>query len=113
MRGKLASFRARPSGKDYTIQRVVIGTHTSDNDQNYLQIAQVQIPNGVVSAENRKYDDERGEIGGYGGTECKINVVQKICHDGEINRARYMPQNPDVIATKATNCNVFKFFVSM
>jgi len=26
------------------------------------------------------------EIGGYGGTECKITIEQKINHDGEINR---------------------------
>lgn len=50
----------RPEGKDYTVQRLVIGTHTSDNDQNYLQIAQVQLPSDTTPIDTRKFDDERG-----------------------------------------------------
>ncbi|KAG0244845.1 CCR4-Not complex caf1 ribonuclease subunit Caf1 [Mortierella sp. GBA43] len=99
----------RPEGKDYTIQRLLIGTHTSDNDQNYLQIAQVQLPSDSNPIDTRKFDDERGEVGGFGGTECKINVTQKINHDGEVNRARYMPQNPDIIATKTVMGDLYIF----
>jgi len=50
----------RPEGKDYTVQRMLIGTHTSDNDQNYLQIAQVQLPSDSTPIDTRKFDDERG-----------------------------------------------------
>ncbi|KAJ1725791.1 Histone acetyltransferase type B subunit 2 [Coemansia erecta] len=100
----------RPEGKDYTIQRLLLGTHTSDNENNHLQIAQVQIPRDDM-AEQHKLNGETGELGGYGGAECKINIVQRINHDGEINRARYMPQNPDIIATKTVveNGAVFIF----
>lgn len=50
------------------------------------------------------YDEEREEIGGYGGAkkqqpEMKFNVVQRIDHPGEVNKARYMPQNPNIIGT--------------
>lgn len=39
--------------------------------------------------------------GGYKtGQHGKIEVIQKINHEGEVNRARYMPQNPFIIATK-------------
>ncbi len=31
--------------------------------------------------------------GGFGGVLSKIDVKIKINHDGEVNRARYMPQN--------------------
>ncbi|KAK3828945.1 MAG: hypothetical protein J3Q66DRAFT_376682 [Benniella sp.] len=99
----------RPEGKDYTVQRLLIGTHTSDNDQNYLQIAQVQLPSDSNPIDTRKFDDERGEVGGFGGTECKINVTQRINHDGEVNRARYMPQNPDIIATKTVMGDLYIF----
>ncbi|KAJ2545153.1 Histone acetyltransferase type B subunit 2 [Coemansia sp. RSA 1933] len=101
----------RPEGKDYTLQRLLLGTHTSDNEQNYLQIAQVQVPRDDVSADQHKLNPETGELGGYGGAECKIKIVQRINHDGEINRARYMPQNPDIIATKTVveNGAVFIF----
>ena len=47
--------------------------------------------------------------GGYGGAECKINIIQKINHDGEINRARYMPGNPDIIATRTVHGPVYIF----
>ncbi|CAG8476312.1 14164_t:CDS:10 [Gigaspora margarita] len=100
----------RPEGKDYTIQRLLIGTHTSDNDQNYVEIAQIQLPKNDVNVDPRKYDEEKGEVGGYGGTtESRIKVVQKIKHDGEVNRARYMPQKQDIIATKTVSGDVYIF----
>ena len=76
----------RIDDKDYTIQRVLLGTHTSDETPNYLQIATVQLPNENVQVDSRKFDEEKGEFGGYGAGECKINVVQKIVHEGEVNR---------------------------
>ena len=43
------------------IQRMLIGTHTSEGAQNYLQIAQVKLPNEGVEADPRKYDaDKKG-----------------------------------------------------
>ena len=54
----------------------------------------------------RDYDEEREEIGGYGASssgpgssEVKFNIIQKIDHPGEVNKARWMPQNPNMIAT--------------
>ena len=37
-------------------------------------------------------DGERQEAGGFSGGNTKIEIVQKINHEGEVNRARYMPQ---------------------
>lgn len=39
-----------------------------------------------------QYDDERNEVGGYGAGQAKVSVIQQMNHDGEVNRARYMPQ---------------------
>lgn len=110
----------RPEGKDYFVQRLLLGTHT-DGEQNYLQIATVQLPKDnydfsdeegdmmmdeedaeeakdaketkeekvmrpTIEMDSRKYDEERGEYGGYGGASCRINIVQKIPHEGEVNR---------------------------
>ena len=89
-----------------------MGTHTSTEAQNYLQIAHVQLPN-PTHPDAEDYDDERGEIGGYGGSgskkanmEVKFNIVQKIDHKGEVNKARYQPQNPNIIATMCTDGRV-------
>lgn len=40
----------------------------------------------------RGYDDERKEVGGFGSSAGRINIVQQINHDGEVNRARHCPQ---------------------
>jgi histone-binding protein RBBP4 len=97
----------RKPGKDYSTHRLLIGTHTSGADQNYLQIANVQLP--ISSTELANYDDERGEFGGYAGLDCRISVTQKIVHEGEVNRARYQPQNPDIIATMSVSGDVLIF----
>jgi len=75
----------------------------------------VQIPSrsgpGADVIDRSAYDDERGELGGHTlpASQARINVVQKINHHGEVNRARYMPQNPDLIATKAVSGEVLIF----
>ncbi|KAK6121036.1 hypothetical protein DH2020_045226 [Rehmannia glutinosa] len=70
--------REEPPGKDYSVQKMILGTHTSEDERNYLMLAQVQI-------------------------------IQQINHDGEVNRARYMPQNPFIIATKTVSAEVYVF----
>ena len=91
------------------MQRLILGTHTTDGEQNYLMIGEARLPLEDTEIDARKYDDERGEAGGFGGTTSKIEVTQKINHDGEVNRARYMPQNPYLIATKSPSSDVFVF----
>ncbi|GBC05864.1 hypothetical protein RclHR1_06480014 [Rhizophagus clarus] len=97
----------KPEGKDYTIQRLLIGTHTSDNDQNYVEIANVQLPKSDSDIDPRKYEEEKAEAGAHG--ESRITVVQRINHDGEVNRARYMPQDQNIIATKTVTGDVYIF----
>jgi histone-binding protein RBBP4 len=74
--------------KDYSKQKLILGTHTSENEQNYLMLAEVQLPCEDTEMDNRAYDDERGEVGGFGGAHGKVHIVQQINHDGEVNRAR-------------------------
>jgi histone-binding protein RBBP4 len=67
-----------------------------------------------VTPDAADYDEDREEIGGYGGgagkkapvMEVKFNVVQKIDHKGEVNKARYQPHNPNIIATMCTDGRV-------
>ncbi|KAJ8099992.1 WD40-repeat-containing domain protein [Lipomyces tetrasporus] len=96
-------------GKNYTTHRLLLGTHTSGNDQNYLQIAHVNLPNMEDALDLRQYDEEKEEIGGYSASESRISIYQRIDHEGEVNRARYMPQNPDIIATMSVSGDVLVF----
>ena len=38
-----------------------------------------------------------------------MEVTQKILVDGEVNRARCMPQNPVVMGAKTSGCDVYVF----
>ncbi|KAF6841735.1 chromatin assembly factor 1 subunit [Colletotrichum musicola] len=103
-----------PEGKNYRTHRLLLGTHTSEGLPNHVQIAEVNIPKS--SAPNpADYNEETGEIGGYGKSSngesaaVEFKIVQKIDHPGEVNKARYQPQNPDIIATLCVDGKVLVF----
>ncbi|PMD52887.1 WD40 repeat-like protein [Hyaloscypha bicolor E] len=106
--------KKEPAGKNYTIHRLLIGTHTSNDAQNYLQIANVELPKNITPNPH-DYDEQRGEIGGYGNSSngeqaaIKMTIEQKIDHPGEVNKARYQPQNPNIIATMCIDGKVLVF----
>jgi histone-binding protein RBBP4 len=104
-----------PKDANYRVHRLLFGTHTAPGKPNYLQIAEVQIPKNV-EPNPHDYDEERGEIGGYGSKSSsgevaaiKFNIVQRIDHPSEVNKARYQPKNPDIIATLAVDGKVLIF----
>lgn len=100
--------------KNFTTHRLLLGTHTSNDAPNYLQIAHIELPKNVVLNE-RDYDSERGEIGGFGSSAAKdapqvrFNIEQRMRHPGEVNKARYQPQNPNLIATMCPDGRVLVF----
>jgi WD40 repeat protein len=49
------------------------------------------------------------EIGSHSDVGARVRIKQSINHEGEVNRARYMPQNPDLIATKSPAGPVYIF----
>uniref|UniRef100_A0AC34R699 Histone-binding protein RBBP4 N-terminal domain-containing protein n=1 Tax=Panagrolaimus sp. JU765 TaxID=591449 RepID=A0AC34R699_9BILA len=98
----------RPEASDYAIHRLILGTHTSD-EQNHLVIAKLLMPTDEAQFDASKYDNDRGEFGGFGAITGKVDVQIKMNHEGEVNRARYMPQSPNLIATKSPSPDVFIF----
>ncbi|CAI9769245.1 unnamed protein product [Fraxinus pennsylvanica] len=95
-----------PPGKDYSVQKMILGTHTSDDEPNHLMLAEVQLPLEDAENDSRQYDDDRSEFGGAGCTNGKVQIIQQIYHEGEVNRARNKPQNPFFIATKTDSAEV-------
>jgi len=72
-----------PAGKDYSLQRLIVGTHTSENEPNYLMLAQVQLPLEDSENDARQYDDERGDMGGFGCSSGKVwnrIMLHFCCH---------------------------------
>jgi histone-binding protein RBBP4 len=119
---------------------VLIGTHTT-GEQNFLMVATVGLPkddtiidptsnntyapsNTSASASASKkdgtkpaprYDEEKKEVGGFGLAPAdvgKIEVTMKVLHEGEVNRARYMPQNHFVVASRGPGPQVYIFDLS-
>jgi hypothetical protein len=43
-------------------QKLVLGTHTSENEQNYLMIAEVTLPLEDSELDAREYDEEKKEV---------------------------------------------------
>lgn len=71
----------RPDGKDYSVHRLILGTHTSD-EQNHLLIASVQLPNEDATYDATHYESEKGDFGGFGSVSGKIEIEIKINHEG-------------------------------
>lgn len=116
--------------KDYSVQQVILGTHTSQAEQNYLLNVRVILPIEEAGIDITKYDSSKEglffylfiylfflfesfiysviEIGGFGG-KAKVEISQKINHDGEVNKARHMPQEYTFIATHPPSPTVFIF----
>ncbi len=85
------------------------GTHTNGSETDYLTLVEVRLPTADPKSLKQKYEESCDVYGGFGGAAGKVEVVQRIPHNGEVNRARYMPQNPNIIATKTTQGDVFVF----
>lgn len=112
-----------------------MGTHTT-GEQNYLMMASCCMPTAddvvesnataasapATSGEKGKtaasvqYDEQKNEIGGFGSNPNsmvgKIDIRMKIKHEGEVNRARHMPQNHFIVATRGPNPEVYVWDMS-
>ncbi len=69
LKKKTIYFRPE-DGKDFTTHRLILGTHTSD-EQNHLVIACVQIPKEGTTSDSTQYESERG------GLICNFNFNKK------------------------------------
>lgn len=49
----------RPEGRDYHVQRLLLGTYTNGDEPDYLQIAAVQMPNEDLTIDPTKFDEDR------------------------------------------------------
>lgn len=91
----------------------VIDNRTGDGAENDAKVAASSSAAGATTV-SANYDDERNELGGFGtssgtnpGTVGKIEVRMKVKHEGEVNRARHMPQNHFVVASRGPSPEVY------
>lgn len=99
--------------KESAYHKMILSTNAENDDPNYLLIADVLLPSGATNQtpklDSKLYNPDTKEVGRYSGSNSKIDVKIKIVHEGEVNRARVMPQNHFVVATKSPNADVLIF----
>jgi histone-binding protein RBBP4 len=69
-------------------------------------IGRVQFPQPTPA------DPAQNEADGHGSPEAKVMKIElsiKIPHKGEVNRARYMPDNPNIIVSRPPSNEIFVF----
>lgn len=73
-------------------------------------IAEAKIPNDDAAFDARKYDDQRGEVGGFGATAgCKVEIKQRIVHDGEVHRYVFTMEKRRETASLAAIESILRF----
>ncbi|CAA0807733.1 WD-40 repeat-containing protein MSI2 [Striga hermonthica] len=87
-------------GGDLAVHKLILGTHTSDDFPNFLMLADVYLPQDPSSA--IVVDPDNSIV-------PKVEIVQKIQVDGEVNRARCMSQNQAIVAAKTNGSEVYIF----
>ena len=128
----------KTSGGSIVEHSILLGTHTSQGDQNYIMVASINLPKqgsdedrpvnvtteadggegtttNKTSSTSKKtpagnYDEERAELGGYGAGDSsigKIHIRMKIKHEGEVHRARFMPQNHFIVASRGPQAPLY------
>ena len=93
--------------KNTNIQKLVLGTHTSNKENEYLIIAKARIPTQEYSSDVK--DTTKPEPGSANPNNNRFEIETKINHSSEINKARINPKKSNIIATKTTSGEVYLF----
>ncbi|KAH3668858.1 hypothetical protein OGAPHI_002613 [Ogataea philodendri] len=84
-------------------RNLLLTTHTSGEDVNYLKIASTQIPASIWDNGPEITPEELQQI------NSRLRISKKLDQEMEINRVRAMPQNNKVISTINGNGEVFVY----
>ncbi|KAJ1495862.1 histone-binding protein RBBP4 or subunit C of CAF1 complex-domain-containing protein [Baffinella frigidus] len=90
-------------GEGLSERRLIIGNHTSEADQNYLMVVRCILPDDGSAEGGMPEERVRG---------ARVEIVKRINHEGEVNRARCMPQRSNMVATKAPSGDVLVFDIN-
>eukprot|EP01012_Entosiphon_sulcatum_P011159 TRINITY_DN16698_c0_g1_i1.p1 TRINITY_DN16698_c0_g1~~TRINITY_DN16698_c0_g1_i1.p1 ORF type:complete len:382 (+),score=31.70 TRINITY_DN16698_c0_g1_i1:25-1170(+) len=75
-------------------QNLLLGTQTDGSEPNHLIVMEVEIPDSFESESHE--------------TPLLPHSTQMV-HEGDVNRARYMPRQPHLVATQASNGKINLF----
>ncbi|XP_030758755.1 histone-binding protein RBBP4-like [Sitophilus oryzae] len=95
----------------FSFHRLIMGTHTGE-PQDHLLIAGVSLHKSFTGDDDMSSSDDEEEEdldGSNNPFKSDLILLQKINHEGAVNRARHMPRNPCLIATKTPSSDVLVF----
>eukprot|EP00250_Pteridium_aquilinum_P013718 c21529_g1_i1 orf=300-1274(-) len=74
------THHAHTHTQSFSLHTLLLGTHTSDNEPNYLMLAHVHLPLQDVETDARQYCDDTPESGGFGSQFGKAHsgVVEDV-----------------------------------
>ncbi|CAI5757864.1 unnamed protein product [Candida verbasci] len=90
------------TNEDIEIQRLLIGTFTLGQQIDSISILQTPIPllsNINHNKINFNNDKSEIEINNSQIPSIRIKTLQKINHNGDVNKLKYMPQKPNILAS--------------
>ena len=105
-------------------QKMILGTFSSGQEEDYLMIANVNLPiskavqefnppDQSLKKEIENFNKMTNEqmIEEYSKNENKIEIEAKLRHDREVNKAKSNPLNWNIIATQTNNgeINIYKY----
>ena len=116
---KVDYMKERP----FYIQKIVLGTHTSNKEAEYLMIGKARLPISKIALEAHPQDSNLTKedfenlkkmtneqlIEDYAKFENKIEIETKIRHDGEVNKAKASPYKFNIIATQTNKGEIHIF----
>ena len=114
---KIDYLKERP----FYLQKLVLGTHTSGQEAEYLMIGKARLPISKVVQEIQPPDLSKEElenfekmtneqmIEDYSKFDNKIEIETKIRHDGEVNKAKASPHEYNIIATQTNKGEIHIF----
>ena len=119
---KVDYLKERP----FYLQKIVLGTHTSGQDADYLMIGKARLPISKLVLESQPPDNNLTKedlenfnkmsndqlIDDYSKFDNKIEIETKIRHDGEVNKAKASPHVFNIIATQTNKgeIHIFDYF---
>lgn len=78
-------------------QQLILGTTTSGEAPEYLRLAKITLPKPQFKNMD-SYNVDTGTLGGYYPQPSDMKITQCIDFSGGVNKARHMPQNPNLLA---------------
>ncbi|ANB11486.1 Hat2p [Sugiyamaella lignohabitans] len=82
--------------EDRVTQNILLGTYSAGSEtQEYLQVGQVQYPSSFKD----------GDVGSQ--VASQVVIKKQFAHNGDVNRARYQPQSPNIVATASVSGDIY------